>query len=636
MLSGIRKGLNSFWVLLLMGVLIASFAVWGIGDIFRTSGTTVLATVGDKEVTVVAFQRRLENLVRDNQARDPEFTRQTAFAMGLDRQLLNAMIQGAAVDAAAADLNIAASDDQIRSEVAALPAFQVAGNFDMSTYRFVLQQSGLTEKELFESIRQDLSREMLLTAVGQVAQAPATMANNLFRFLREKRQATIVTVPESAVQEVPTPDDETLEAYYFEHQERYQAPEYRSFDYGVLRAEDFADPAAIDEAALVEAFEQRRDEFVAPSLRRVEQVVFADQADAEAFAEQLAAGGDFAALAEDRGFAAEDRALGDLSRSDLEADYNAAVADAVFALDAGQSSAPVQSPFGWHVFKVTRVEAGAGQSLDDVREELRAALARERGIDRLYENVNAVEDAFSTGSTMAEALAAHDVTMAKAELVALSGAQKSGGAWPRFEALQPLLRDAFAQELGDEPIIVPVGDDAYGVVQVTAVEPARQLNFDEVRERVLADWQAQEKRRRNRALAEALLSRAEAGEDLAALANAAGYPIMTDIEMERQSVLQGGRNDGTAANILFDLRRGAYGIAPSSGGTAFMVVRNDRVEAADPASDPEYLTALRQGLGRVISTDLQQQYIAEQQRKHGVEVNERLWQSLREQLGAPS
>ncbi len=636
MLSGIRKGLNSFWVLLLMGVLIASFAVWGIGDIFRTSGTTVLATVGDKEVTVVAFQRRLENLVRDNQARDPEFTRQTAFAMGLDRQLLNAMIQGAAVDAAAADLNIAASDDQIRAEVAALPAFQVAGNFDMSTYRFVLQQSGLTEKELFESIRQDISREMLLTAVGQVAQAPATMANNLFRFLREKREATIVTVPESAVQDVPTPDEETLEAYYFEHQERYQAPEYRSFDYGVLRAEDFADASAIDEATLVDAFEQRRDEFIAPSLRRVEQVVFADQADAEAFAEQLAAGGDFATLAEDLGFAAEDRALGDLSRADLEADYNAAVADAVFALDAGESSAPVQSPFGWHVFKVTRVEAGAGQSLDEVREDLRAALARERGIDRLYENVNAVEDAFSTGSTMAEALATHDLTVAKAELVALSGAQKSGDAWPPFEGLQPLLRDAFAQELGDEPIIVPVGDEAYGVVQLTAVEPARQLNFDEVRARVLADWQTQEKRSRNRALAENLMNRAEAGEDLAAMANAAGYPVMTDIAMERQSVLQGGRTDSTAAAVLFELRPGGFGIAPSSGGTAFMVVRNDRVDAADPASDPEYLAALRQGLARVISTDLQQQYIAEQQRKHEVEFNERLWQSLREQLGAPS
>ncbi|RME61799.1 MAG: hypothetical protein D6782_13435, partial [Alphaproteobacteria bacterium] len=205
MLSNIRQGLNSFLVLLLMGLLIASFAVWGIGDVFRSGGSTVLAKVGSQEIAARDFVRRFENLVRDNQARNPDFTVQTALAQGLDRQLLSVLIQSAAIDAAAQALGVAASDDQVRQQIAALPAFQVAGRFDMGTYRLALERNQISEKELFASIRAELTREMLLNAVGQVAQAPATMANSLYRFLREKRQATIVTVPESAVGDIAPP-----------------------------------------------------------------------------------------------------------------------------------------------------------------------------------------------------------------------------------------------------------------------------------------------------------------------------------------------------------------------------------------------------------------------------------------------
>lgn len=635
MLSRIRQGLNSFLVLLLMGLLIASFAVWGIGDVFRSSGTTVLAEVGGEEVTVVAFQRRLDNLVRDNQARNPDFTVQSALASGLDRQLLGAMIQGAAVDAAAKKLGIRASDDQVRREIAALPAFQIAGQFDMNTYRFALESSGMSEKALFEGIRQDLTRDMVLNAVGRVADAPATMANSLFRFLREKREATIVTVPETAVGDIAAPDGETLRAYFEDNSERYQAPEYRSFDYGILSADSLVQGITVDDAAVAAAYDRRRGEYVSPELRRLEQVVFTGQADAQTFHDRMNAGGDFAALAQEQGFDADDLALGDLSHGDVAADYGDAIADTVFALDEGAVSAPVQSPFGWHVFHVTRVEAGEGQSLDDVREELRRTLAQEQSIDLLYEKVNEIEDAFATGSTLPEVLGDFGIALNQAELVARTGEQKSGGNIADYQRIEPLLEDAFAQQLGDEPLLVPMGDTAYGVIQLRAVEPARALTFEEVRDRVAADWLAAEKRRRNRALAEALVQRAQGGEDLVAIAQQAGYPVVEDVAMERQTVLQPG-GAASAAGVLFGLAEGGMGVAPSSAGTAFMVVRNDNTVSADPSSDPDYLAALRGGLARVIGTDFQQQYIAEQQRKHGITVNEQLWQTLRTQLGAPS
>ncbi|RME62635.1 MAG: hypothetical protein D6782_11795 [Alphaproteobacteria bacterium] len=253
----------------------------------------------------------------------------------------------------------------------------------------------------------------------------------------------------------------------------------------------------------------------------------------------------------------------------------------------------------------------------------------------MYETANAIEDAFAGGATLAEAIERFGLQQGAAILVSRQGEQKAGGVMDALPQRKPLLDKAFDMQLGDEPMLVAMGETAYGVVELTAIEPARALAFEEVKARVAADWTAAEKRRRNEALARDLLEKARAGGDLAVLAQGAGYTVVRDVVLERQSVLQQPPSQDSAASVLFGLREGELGLAPNATRSAYMIVRNDRIVPADPSADREYWQALRAGLARVIGTDLQQQYIAAQQRKAGVEINERLWKSVREQLGAP-
>src|SRR5436190_17907836 len=103
MLRGIRKAsanwLGKLVMALVVGFLVISFAIWGIGDIFRGFGRSTVAKIGATEVTIEQFRRlyndRLQQLGR--QLKQPISSDQ-ARMLGLDRQLINELVAEASID----------------------------------------------------------------------------------------------------------------------------------------------------------------------------------------------------------------------------------------------------------------------------------------------------------------------------------------------------------------------------------------------------------------------------------------------------------------------------------------------------------------------------------------------------------
>src|SRR5215471_19330252 len=135
MLRGLRKA-SSNWLgkaimAVVMGVLIVSFGVWGIADIFRGFGQSTLAKVGHTEISLNEFRQiyteRLQQLGR--QFGRP-LTMDQARAFGIDRQVLQQTIAEAALDEEARRLGLGQSDDEIRRVIMSDPNFKgVSGNF---------------------------------------------------------------------------------------------------------------------------------------------------------------------------------------------------------------------------------------------------------------------------------------------------------------------------------------------------------------------------------------------------------------------------------------------------------------------------------------------------------------------------
>src|SRR3981081_1358798 len=122
MLRGLRKA-SSNWLgktimSVVMGVLIVSFGVWGIADIFRGFGRSKRATIGHTEISVEQFRQlytdRLQQIGR--QFGRP-LTSDQARAFGLDRQVLQQTIAEAALDEEARRLGVGQSRPLTRRRV---------------------------------------------------------------------------------------------------------------------------------------------------------------------------------------------------------------------------------------------------------------------------------------------------------------------------------------------------------------------------------------------------------------------------------------------------------------------------------------------------------------------------------------
>ena len=105
-----RNAGKSWVAKILLMLLAGSFGVWGIQDIFGGFNATALATVGDQEISSQqysnSYRQAMQNLAQQT---GQNLTAEDARSMGIDRSILNNLIQSAAIDAQAANLKLSIS-----------------------------------------------------------------------------------------------------------------------------------------------------------------------------------------------------------------------------------------------------------------------------------------------------------------------------------------------------------------------------------------------------------------------------------------------------------------------------------------------------------------------------------------------
>ena len=171
MLRGIRKA-SANWLGravmgVVMGLLAASFAVWGINDIFRGFGRSTVAKIGSTEIGVEQFRRdyneRLQQLAR--QVGHP-LTPEQASALGLDRQVLGDMVAQAGLDQRAQKMRLAVSDADIVQRLTADPALRTpTGQLDRLRFAELLRNAGYSEQRFIAEQRRAMLRRQIIEFV---------------------------------------------------------------------------------------------------------------------------------------------------------------------------------------------------------------------------------------------------------------------------------------------------------------------------------------------------------------------------------------------------------------------------------------------------------------------------------------
>lgn len=621
MLTALKAQASSWIVKILFALLILTFGIWGIGDIFRVGGRdTAVAEVGPEKISGQEFLREFRAEVNRLQ---PLFggrlESEQARQLGLADQVLANLVARALFDVHAADIGLAVSDEQIAQHIRDDSAFRSEqGQFDRLRFDLVLRQNGLTEAGYVERLRRDIAREQLTGAAAAVT-APRTMAEIIRGYRAERRVAETLLIADAAASDPGPPDEATLAAFHEENAGRYQAPEYRALTVVRISPADIADEIKVSEDELNEEFLIRRDEFDVPERRRIEQIVLADEAAAQAAAERLRQGADFAEVARET-TGGEPVDLGTVERGGMLPE----LADAAFATPEGAASPPVESPLGWHILRAVTVEPGVTATLDALRDQLTREIALRQAADSVISIANQLEDELAAGAGLDEAAGRLGLKVQTVAAVDAGGKAPDGTPAPDIAGDAALLSLAFATAVGEPTPLTETDEGGYMIVRVDGTTPAALRPLAELREQVVADWQTAERAKAAEAAAEAIAGRLRAGEDIAAIAAERGLTVGRSKPFTRDT-------GDPEANVLAALgaKLFALGVGETTTGDhpeGHVVARLVEVQPAAP--DDAATAALQASLTEAMSRDAIDLYGAALRREIDVTTNPRAIDAL--------
>jgi peptidyl-prolyl cis-trans isomerase D len=619
MLEVIRKHTGGIVVKALLGLLILSFAIWGIGDIGMGGGSSsVAATVGDQEISRNRLRDEVQRrLMEFRQLTGQTLTEEQTRSMGITSATLNQLIDSTLISQGAGNLGITISNDQVAVAIRESKQFRSElGTFDRARFTQAMNSLGLSETGYVELLRGDMERNQFVSSLALGVVAPKKLTDDLYRHRMEKRTAETIRIPDSAAKDLPKPDEATLANFHKDKAARFTAPEYRSLTVISMTADDLAKEIAVSEAEIKASYDQRAHEFSVAEQRDILQMVFTDEKTAQKAQKMLSEGRSFEAVGKE--VAGQDKdslGFGFMTKEQMMPE----LAEPAFSIEKGKSSAPVKSPLGWHIIRVKDIKEGRSKTYAELKDQLKTDIAREKALDGLFGLSNKVEDELGGGATLKEAADRLGLKIIKISSVDRTGNDAKGKPVPNLPKGQ-FLNIAFETPLGEDSQMTEAGSDGYFALKVDGVTPAVLRPLDTVRKEVTEAWNNTQRAEGARKLAEKLTAEIKgSGTDMVAIAKAKGFKYKEVKDMLRQPTRSQDSLPQVLTGKVFEMVPGEAAFGRD--GNSYIVARLKKVKPAVLGADKKVHTALSNDIAESIRRDLVRQLADGLRKSYGVTIN---------------
>ncbi len=623
MLRGIHKASANWLGRAVMGVILGliavSFGIWGIADIFRGFGQSTLAKVGGTEIGVEQFRQiyndRLQELNRRaGRPIPPDQIR----LFGFDRQILGQLIAETALDERTRELGLGIPEADIATMITQDPAFRgLTGRFDHNLFLQIIRQAGYTEGRYIAERRRLLLRQQLIGAItGEVA-PPAAFVEAYNRYQNEQRSIEYVLLDRAQAGDVPAPTPDVLNKFYEERKVLFRAPEYRKFRYLLLTPAELMPTIEISDADIKNAYQRFQSRYITPERRQIQQITFPTLDEAKAAADRLKNGVTWEALIAEPAIKARYSDLGLMTKAAM---VDSALADAAFALKAGEVSAPIEGRFIIALVRVAKVEPQETKPLEKVSDEIKRQLAQDRAAREVSTVRDKVEDQRLDGKTLEQAAEAAGLKLREVDSVDRSGRDPAGKPLADLPSGVDVLSAVFRADVGgdNEPLTVQGGGFVW--YDVTNVTPARERPLDEVKTQVEQRWRDDQITDRLKAKTTEMLEKLKTGTPLSEIAAANKLKLQTAKDLKREKAVTG--FPLRALRDIFRVAKGSPGVADGEGPTDKIVFRVTDITtpALDPASPDA--KSLADQIKRTFADDIFAQYLAQLQSDIGISINQ--------------
>jgi peptidyl-prolyl cis-trans isomerase D len=633
MMEGMRKAGQSLpgkiMMALLFGLLIFSFAIWGIGDMLRNSGGSAnIASVGSSEITQATFKETYQaDLQALSRRARRAVTNDEARALGLEQQVLQKLLTQATLDQEVKTYGLAISDEAIAKAITSDPTFAGPdGAFDRRRFDEIIRNNGFTEASFVRQQRAFYLRQQIADTIAGGMVSPLLLRDALHRYRAELRSADLIVLGPGQVGEIADPDAATLSAYFEERKASFGAPEFRKLAVLTLTPADMAKPDSISEADARAFYAQNLGaRFGTPEKREVQQIVFPSPDEAKAASERIKAGIAFADIAAERKLSGADLDLGVVTR---EAIIDPKVADAAFALAENSVSDPVDGRFGTVLLRVGAITPGSAKPFAEVEAEIRRELATSRARDAVRDLHETIEDQRASAKPLAEIAAEHKLALRVIDVIDRSGRDQAGQSIAGLPDREALLKAVFASDIGVDNDSLATKDGGWVWFEIQSIAPARERRLDEIRADVIADWKSDQLAGRLADKAGDAVKRLNGGATLADIAKEMNVEVQNRSGLTRQTA-----SSGLSAATLTQIFGTKVGDAASAIGLTSVervIFKVLSAEVPPILASSQETAQIDEQIKVALGDDVLAAYVAKLQAQMGVKVNEAM---LRQAVG---
>ena len=561
MLQFIRSKVTSIFIKVLFGILILSFAIWGIGDIFlgNKDGEAVIS-IGDKEYNANYFLSAYDKARRAMRL-PPEY--EDLVKPQIIESVKQSIIRNGLLSAETLNLNLVYGDTQLKKWVGRSEAFRdSSGKFDPELLRQALFNSGLSEADFFSSLREEMRNNQLISAVASSVSPPDILIEKIFKYRNEKRTVNIAEFTGEAIASLPEQSESDLRKLYTDTKSDYMAPVYRSVTYVHIDPKELAKDIMISEEAVAEEYDARRDELTIPGSRDLKQLIFSEEDLAQKFINSITSAQSTAEVTKrisEIGETANVLEMKDVTETDL-IDTNER--KAAFETPVGQISSIIETSFGWKVFFPIKNTPEVITPLSAVRQKLRDELSNEKALDNIFDLTNVFEDSLAGGASIEQAAREINFRSSRLKSIDNNGKSETGTIIGGITGQKQFLSTVFDTPVGEQSQLLESEDGGYFVLRIESETKARQKPFNEVIVEVKKAWEAAETKK-------ALMKKAKdfAGEsrNMGSLIRAAEKSGISQLQIgpftRFGEGIEAKYNPNELASIAFELRKNDIGIA---------------------------------------------------------------------------
>ena len=369
MMESLRKHVKGWLGMVIIVGISLSFALVGLQSYTGDGTEQPVAEVADRKIyqgdVNNAYQQRVSQLKEQYADQySPDLFSEEA----LRNESLNQLVQEQLILHTVDSDGYEVSDQAVLKVISELEAFQTNGQFDKSLYEQLLRAKGLTSAGFVQQVKVGLIRDQFVRGIVDTTLVDDSEINDFYRLNNQVRDVEYITLPlESKTKLVSVTDDE-LQKNYLQNEHLYKTPEQVSVEYVELSLANLMADVNPSEAELRAFYESEKQSFTAEGRRRASHILFdapsgtpeKESEEKRKLAEEvllkIQSGEDFTVLAkqysDDIGSAKQGGDLGIINKGMMDDVFEKTLSE----LTVDQSSEVVQTPFGFHIIKLTELE----------------------------------------------------------------------------------------------------------------------------------------------------------------------------------------------------------------------------------------------------------------------------------------